>query len=114
MISLRGYILATSGRRDDAAGVLSTLEAMAHDRYVPPYAFALIYAGLADRERALAWLQRAYTVRDVHLIWLPMDARWDAFRTESRFVGLIERCAFTTGTPTPLSRPPLVRPKHAV
>ena len=39
-------------------------------------------------------------VRDVHLIWLPMDARWDAFRTESAFVGLIERCGFTTSTPS--------------
>jgi len=101
MISLRGYILATAGRRNEAAEVLSTLEAMAHERYVPPYAFALVYAGLEQHERALEWLEHAYTVRDVHLIWLPMDARWDAFRTESAFVGLIERCGFTRSTPTP-------------
>jgi hypothetical protein len=75
MISLRGYILATTGRRDEAAEVLSTLEAMAHERYVPPYAFALICAGLEQRDRALEWLEHAYTARDVHLIWLPMDAR---------------------------------------
>jgi len=101
MISLRGYILATAGRRNEAAEVLSTLEAIAHERYVPPYAFALICAGLERREQALEWLEHAYTVRDVHLIWLPMDARWDAFRTESAFVRLIERCRFTTDTPTP-------------
>ena len=100
MISLRGYILATAGRRNEAAEVLSTLEAIAHERYVPPYAFALIHAGLEHRERALEWLEHAYMVRDVHLIWLPMDARWDAFRTESAFVGLIERCGFTRTTPT--------------
>jgi DNA-binding winged helix-turn-helix (wHTH) protein len=80
--------------------ILSTLDAIAHDRYVPPYAFALIYAGLEDRERALAWLERAYTVRDVHPIWLPMDARWDAFRTEPAFVELIERCGFILSPPT--------------
>jgi hypothetical protein len=101
MISLRGYILATAGRRNEAAEALSTLEAMAHERYVPPCAFALIYAGLEHRERALEWLEHAYTVRDVHLIWLPMDARWDPFRTDSAFVGLIERCGFTRSTPTP-------------
>ena len=101
MISLRGYILAMSGRRNEAAKVLSTLETVAHDRYVPPYAFALIYAGLEYREQALEWLEHAYTVRDVHLIWLPMDARWDAFRTEPAFVGLIERCGFTRSAPTP-------------
>jgi hypothetical protein len=36
MISLRGYILALAGRRNEAAEVLSTLEAIAHERYVPP------------------------------------------------------------------------------
>jgi tetratricopeptide (TPR) repeat protein len=101
MISLRGYILATTGRRNEAAEVLSTLEAIAHDRYVPPYAFALIHAGLEQHERALEWLDHAHKVRDVHLIWLPMDARWDAFRTEPTFGRLIERCGFTTSTPTP-------------
>ena len=50
-ISLRGYILATSGRRDEAAGVLSTLEAMARDRYVPPYAFASYTLALGPRRR---------------------------------------------------------------
>jgi TolB-like protein/tetratricopeptide (TPR) repeat protein len=97
MIALRGYILAMSGRRNEATEVLRTLDAIAHDRYVPPYAFALIYAGLEDRERALESLELAYQARDVHLIWLPMDARWDMFRRESAFVGLIERCGFTTG-----------------
>jgi hypothetical protein len=73
MISLRGYILATAGRRNEAAEVLSTLEAIAHERYVPPYAFALIHAGLEHRERALEWLEHAYTVRDVILsgcLWM--------------------------------------------
>jgi TolB-like protein/Flp pilus assembly protein TadD len=95
MIALQGFILATSGRRDQAAAVVRTLEATGRERYVPPYALALVYAGLQQRERALEWLEHAYQVRDVHLIWLPMDAKWDPFRTESAFVELIERCGFT-------------------
>ena len=96
MISLRGYILAKAGRRDEAEQVLSTLEAISHERYVPPYAFALIHVGLGHTERALDWLQHAYNVRDVHVIWLPMDPKWDPLRNESPFVRLLERCGFPT------------------
>jgi TolB-like protein len=98
MISLRGYILAKMGRRGEAEHVVSTLEAISHERYVPPYALALVHAGLGHRERALDWLQHAYSVRDVHLIWLPMDPKWDEFRTEPIFLRLLERCGFRTST----------------
>jgi tetratricopeptide (TPR) repeat protein len=104
MISLRGYILAKAGRRGEAEQVLSTLEAISHERYVPPYAFALIHVGLGHNERALDWLQHAYNVRDVHVIWLLMDPKLDPLRNETSFVRLIERCGFRhsgTGTVTP-------------
>lgn len=94
MLSLRGYVLAKAGRRDDAEQVLRTLEAIAHERYVPPYAFALIHVGLGRNDRALDWLQHAYNVRDVHLIWLRMDPKLDPLRHEASFVRLIERCGF--------------------
>lgn len=94
MISLRGYILAKAGRRDEAEQVLSALEAISHERYVPPYAFALIHIGLGHTERALDWLQHAFNVRDVHVIWLPMDPKWDPLRNEASFVRLLERCGF--------------------
>jgi TolB-like protein len=94
MISLRGYILAKAGRRGEAEQVLSALETISHERYVPPYAFALIHVGLGHNERALDWLQHAYNVRDVHAIWLPMDPKLDPLRNEQSFVRLIERCGF--------------------
>ena len=98
MISLRGYILAKMGRRGEAEHVVSTVEAISHERYVPPYALALVHAGLGHRERALDWLQHAYSVRDVHLIWLAMDPKWDEFRTEPVFLRLLARCGFRTST----------------
>jgi len=94
MISLRGYILAKAGQRDEAEQVLSALEAISQERYVPPYAFALIHIGLGHTERALDWLQHAFNVRDVHVIWLPMDPKWDPIRSEAPFVRLLERCGF--------------------
>jgi hypothetical protein len=41
-------------------------------------------------------LEQAYAARDVHLIYLPVDMKWDPYRAEPRFAALIERCGFTS------------------
>jgi tetratricopeptide (TPR) repeat protein len=104
-MSLRGYVLARTGRDEDARRILKALEAAAQQRYVPPYAFALIYAGLAQPDAAFAWLQRAHAARDVHLIFLTVDPKWDPYRADPRFIELLARCGFTRGArPLPTER----------
>jgi tetratricopeptide (TPR) repeat protein len=85
-IALRGHIFAKLGKTEDARGVLSLLEAASRKRYVPPYAMALVHAGLRENNLAL----------------LTVDPKWDAFRADLRFVDLLGRCAF--------ANPPLVAP----
>ena len=92
--ALRGYILARTGRGEEAREVLRALEATARERFVPPYAFALVHAGLGDRDAAFEWLGKAYDVRDVHLVFLTVDPKWDAYRSDARFAALIARCGF--------------------
>lgn len=96
-ISLRGYVFAKLGRANEAREVLSTLEVIARERYVPPYAMALVHAGLDESELALEWLERALAVRDVHLAFLPVDPKWDAFRGDPRFQALLKQCGFSEG-----------------
>jgi TolB-like protein/DNA-binding winged helix-turn-helix (wHTH) protein/Flp pilus assembly protein TadD len=93
-LSLRGYVLARAGRQKESLDVLATLEALSRTRYVPPYAFALLHAGLGDHAKALDWLERAYEARDVHLIFLTADAKWDPLRRNPRFEALLERAGF--------------------
>jgi tetratricopeptide (TPR) repeat protein len=93
-ISLRGYTLAKAGRVQDARDVLNTLEATSRKRYVPPYAFALVHAGLGDRDATFQWLERALAARDVHLIFLTADPKWDPYRADPRFIDLLARCGF--------------------
>ena len=92
--SLRGYVLARAGRTRQARAVLRVLETEARDRYVPPYAIALIHAGLGERDEAFAWLERAYAAHDVHLVYLGVDAKWDGLRGDPRFGDLLGRCGF--------------------
>ncbi len=96
VVALRGYVFAKLGRTDEAREVLNTLEAVSRERYVPPYAMALVHAGLAQRDTALECLERAYEARDVHLIFLPVDPKWDAFRSDVQFLSLLKRCGFAS------------------
>jgi TolB-like protein len=95
VISLRGYVLAQLGRTGEAMDLLHTLEAVSREKYVPPYAFALVRAGLGEPIAALEWLERAYDSHDVHLVLLVVDPKWDRFRADGRFRALIKRCGFT-------------------
>lgn len=94
LIALRGCLFAKLGRAEEARAVLQTLEIASHERYVPRYATALVHASLGEREAAFKWLDQAYDARDVHLVFLPVDPKWDAFRAESRFLALLTRCGF--------------------
>ena len=100
-LSLTGYILARSGRTAEARDLLGVLEMASRQRYVPPYALALVHAGLGDADAAFEWLNRAYAARDVHLMFLTVDVKWDRYRTDPRFADLLARCGFT-----PIARRP--------
>jgi Flp pilus assembly protein TadD len=93
--SLKGYLLANAGRVPEAREVLRALEADARARYVPPYAMALVNAGLGETDAVFDWLEKAYVARDVHLIYLPVDPKWDRYRQDPRFAALLHRCGFS-------------------
>ena len=94
LLGLRGYILAKLHRIDEALETIHTLTTVSETRYVPPTAIAQVYAGLNDRDKVFEWLHRAYEVRDVNLIFLPVDPRWDPYRAESRFTSLLTQAGF--------------------
>ena len=62
---------------------------------------ALICAGLAEADTMVAWLERAYAVRDVHLVFLPVDPKWDVWRDDPRVRVLLDRCGFVRSTRAP-------------
>jgi tetratricopeptide (TPR) repeat protein len=94
VISLRGYLLGKMGRTAEAQDVLNTLEAISRERFVPPYALALVHAGLGHHPEALQWLEHALEKRDVHLTFLTVDPKWHPLRGNPAFDVLLERCQF--------------------
>src|SRR5260370_25020269 len=87
----RGCICAKLGKTKEVHEVLSTLEALSPERYVPPYATALVHVGLGQHDSALDWLERAY---DAHGVFVPVDPKWDSFRADEHFADLLRRCGF--------------------
>ena len=90
-IALTGYVLALSGERGQARGVLEELRKLSRERYVPPYNMAIVHHGLGEREEALAWLEKAVEGRDVLLTFVAVDPKWETLRSDPRFDSLLER-----------------------
>ena len=95
-ISLSGYTYAVSGRRPEAERSVGELLGILETRYVPPLNVALVYHGLRNSTEALRWLERAYEERDVHMVFLAVDPKWDALRRDKRFVAILERMKLPT------------------
>ncbi len=90
-VSMLGYTLARSGRKDEAQQVLDQLLVRAQQGYVPPVSIATVYAGLGDADEVFTWLNFACDVRDVRLAYLKTDRRWDTLRNDPRFVAIATR-----------------------
>lgn len=94
-LSALGHAYAAAGRRSEADRVLAELMSMSKQRYVSPYGIATVYTGMAEKERAIAWLQKASQDRSVWLIHLhiKVDPRLNGLRSDPRFIGLLKKMA---------------------
>jgi hypothetical protein len=93
-IASLAHAYARCGRTKDAQAIVDELAGDATKRYVAPYLFAVIHAGLGEREKSLAWLERGYDLHDVWMVWLNRDPRFDLLRVEPRFQNLLRRMNF--------------------
>ena len=91
-IAMLGQAYARNGQKDEAQKILSRLTDEAKSRYVAPYASAVLYLGLGDKERALAELERAYqTCDNNYLFVLKVDPMTDELRGDPRFEALVQK-----------------------
>src|SRR5437763_675492 len=88
---LLGYAYAISGDRAKAEQMLRELEAQAKRQYVNSSAFAAIYLGLGEKEKALDWLDVAYENQESACWLLKVDPIYDSLRNEPRFQALVQK-----------------------
>jgi tetratricopeptide (TPR) repeat protein len=92
---VRGWVLGLAGRNDEAQHVLRELQETAAKQKVDPAAFAFIYTGLGDRDRAIAWLRKAYEEGSAETIFFRTPP-WDTLRSDPRFIELLQDIGLPT------------------
>jgi len=86
----RGY--AAAGFKGAMREWVAGLEALSkRDEGAPPEVLAYIYAILGEKDRAFAWLNKAYEQRRYPMPYLKTDPNWDDIRSDPRFADLVQR-----------------------
>ena len=93
-IAFGGYALAKSGKTAEAQNILDELLKLSKTTYVPPYHFALIYNGLGETGKALDYLEKGLAEKDVRMVFLKVEPKWNNLRNEPRFIELLQRMNF--------------------
>ena len=88
------YVLAKSGKINEARTALNELLKSSATRYVPPYSIALVHNALGESEKALDYLEKSFAEKDVRMVWLKVEPKWNNLRREPRFIDLMKRMNF--------------------
>ena len=86
-----GYAYAVAGKRAEAEKTLDELKERSKQRHVNPAEFALIYAGLGDKNRAFEFLQKEYEENQRLPTFINVLPEWDSLRSDPRFTELLQR-----------------------
>ena len=90
----RAYALAKWGKPSEARTVLNALLKSSTETYVPPYNIALAYNAVGEREKAIDYLEKGFSEKDVRMVFLKIEPQWDNLRAEPRFRDLMKRMRF--------------------
>jgi TolB-like protein/Tfp pilus assembly protein PilF len=86
-----GHVYASSGNIPAAHKILDTLFVVKKQEPVSPFFFALVYAGLNDKEKALEWLQKAFEEKSGSVRYLKMEPRLQNLRNEPGYIALMKK-----------------------
>jgi TolB-like protein/DNA-binding winged helix-turn-helix (wHTH) protein/cytochrome c-type biogenesis protein CcmH/NrfG len=83
-------ILMATGRVDEARKAAEKF-ASGETAKNTPYVVGCAFAAVGDKEKALAWLEKAYEVRQADLVSMKIDPALDNLRDDARFQDLLRR-----------------------
>lgn len=89
--SLLAHTYAVSGRRAEAQQVLDEMAQLSKRRYVQPYDFAIVHAGLGNRDLAIEWLEKAHADKNHQITLIDVVPEFESLRTDPRFERLVAR-----------------------
>jgi len=82
---------ALAGKADEARQILKQVLNISRHRYVDATDIAEMYTALADDEKAIRWLNRAFENRAMNLIWIKCDRAFRRIQMDPRFRSLAKK-----------------------
>ena len=82
------------GDAQAATRILQMLKSRAQTEYVPAFGFALVYAGLHDRQAAFQWLQKASLDHSTSMAFAKVDPSLASLRSDQQFVTIAQNLRF--------------------
>jgi serine/threonine-protein kinase len=86
-----GYIYAAAGKQDEAVKILREVKGLTSEHYNLDTPIAAIYTALGEKDRAFAWLEKAYADHDHGVADLKVNPQFDTLRSDARFTDLLRR-----------------------
>jgi serine/threonine-protein kinase len=90
-IGVLGYSYGMLGDRDKALEILSQMNELSKERYVPSFYISMIHVGLGDKDQALKHLEKAYLNRDSFVALILHWHIFDMLRSDARFNELLKK-----------------------
>jgi serine/threonine-protein kinase len=90
-LGVLGMCYGLAGRKVEANKTLDELLELNRRRYVTPVALVQVYLGLGDKDRAFAWMEKAYQERSYFMAYLKVIPVADPLRSDPRFDDLLRR-----------------------
>lgn len=94
-LGVLGMCHGLAGHKAEANKTLGELRELNRHRYVTPGAPLYVYVGLGDKDRAFAWLEKAYQERANLMAYLKVSPMVDSLRSDPRFDDLLRRTGLT-------------------
>jgi Flp pilus assembly protein TadD len=88
------YAYAKAGNNSKARKCLEQVELLARTDDAPAFLLAVAVLGSGDRERAVAYLEKAYDQRDWLMRLIAVEPGFDELRADPRFIRLVEALRF--------------------
>jgi tetratricopeptide (TPR) repeat protein len=94
-----GYLGIASyktGKKNESSAFLNELTSrgIKHNHGSPSYFAAEVYTAMDQKDKALQYLQKAFTDHEVEMVWLKVDPLFFSLRNDPRFQNLLGEIGF--------------------
>jgi TolB-like protein len=90
-LALLGHIYGKLGRRSEAEAIIKELEKRYTDKEADGRDLVIVYTGLDDKDKAFAWLERAFADHSVFLAFLKLEPLMERLHSDARWNDLERR-----------------------